>query len=274
MAHLLNGKTHMLEGSTVGGKEIANKEEVVTESEFMTHEADLASQEAGKGADMVGLHDPESLFTADDVGGAMRELFTFADDGKKGIVNVVGAPATVNDTFPQLAQHIQNAKDLMYIPISPIDGEAPLLHFASYVNSRRNAIATAVNAKGVTATYADTLAQLATKIGQIETGKKQADGELVVASGQTGKKIVNLAFTPSLVTIARKFNEGASNFNFRSTSSPGIYWSQGVAREDFYIDMTTSSTSASFSTKTITIIHGGFEFTQGVGATLVWHAYE
>lgn len=64
--------------------------------EVMSHNADLASQEVGKGADMIGLPDPNSLFTATNVGGAMQELFTNVSDGK----DLIGG--TIADVDPTI----------------------------------------------------------------------------------------------------------------------------------------------------------------------------
>ncbi|MDW0112968.1 hypothetical protein QT711_07205 [Sporosarcina saromensis] len=50
-----------------------------------THLADLASQEVGKGADLIGLPDPNNIFTSTNVGGAMQELFTNVSDGKQTV---------------------------------------------------------------------------------------------------------------------------------------------------------------------------------------------
>ncbi len=81
------------------------------ETEVSSHLADIASQDDGKGADMVGLPDPNNLFNATNVGGAMQELFTNVSNGKD---LVGGAITDVDDsvviptdpTFQQLANAI------------------------------------------------------------------------------------------------------------------------------------------------------------------------
>jgi len=65
------------------------------ESSFNVHQADLASQEVGKGADIIALPDPDSLFTATNVRGAMQELFTNVSSGKS---LVGGAITGVDDS--------------------------------------------------------------------------------------------------------------------------------------------------------------------------------
>jgi hypothetical protein len=69
-----------------------------------------------------------------------------------------------------------------------------------YANDGKTAVANAVTAKGVSASPSDTFATLATKIGQINTGKKWA-------SGTGSLTVTNLGFTPSTV-IARYTVEG------------------------------------------------------------------
>lgn len=83
----------------------------VTGEEFATHKADMASQELGKGASLVGVHDAANLFTATTVEGALKETFTLASNGKTAVKNAVaGVDPTVvippNPTFPQLATAI------------------------------------------------------------------------------------------------------------------------------------------------------------------------
>lgn len=65
------------------------------ETEVSSHLADIASQDDGKGADMVGLPDPNNLFNATNVGGAMQELFTNVSNGKD---LVGGAITDVDDS--------------------------------------------------------------------------------------------------------------------------------------------------------------------------------
>lgn len=143
-----------------------------------THLADMASQEIGKGASLVGVHDADSLFSATTVEDALKEAitkansaFTSASNGKTDIATVTGLPATANDTFPQLKTHIQNAKN---------KGAANL------------------TAKGVPASGTDTLNSIMTKIGQISTGKKSAEGTQVKASNAPFQ-ISGLSFMPRMV---------------------------------------------------------------------------
>ncbi|WP_352404544.1 phage tail protein [Sporanaerobacter acetigenes] len=81
------------------------------QKEVSEHKAEITSQEVGKGADVIGLPDPNDLFTATNVGGAMQELFTNVSNGKQ---LVGGAIADIDDnvviptdpTFKQLANAI------------------------------------------------------------------------------------------------------------------------------------------------------------------------
>lgn len=89
------------------------KQIVPTKKEFDEHLADLASQEVGKGASLIGLNDSASKFVATNVEGAMSELFTNVSSGKQ---LVGGAIADVDDsvvipadpTFNDLASAIRN----------------------------------------------------------------------------------------------------------------------------------------------------------------------
>ena len=91
---LPDGKT-ISEKFTEITKEIGNTEELDTETKLslvaaineinqalVAHKADYASQEIGKGADLIGLPDPNNLFTAANVGEGMQELFTNVSNGK------------------------------------------------------------------------------------------------------------------------------------------------------------------------------------------------
>jgi len=82
------------------------------QQEVDEHKADIMSQEVGKGADMIGLPDPNGLFTATTVRGALEELFTSVSDGK----NLIGGAITdvdpsiiipPNPTFQQLGDAIR-----------------------------------------------------------------------------------------------------------------------------------------------------------------------
>lgn len=68
-------------------------------------------------------------------------------------------------------------------------------------NNGKTAVANAVTAKGVAASPSDTFPVLATKIGQISTGKKWASG--VTTSDAVGRiDIGGLAFKPSFIIVA------------------------------------------------------------------------
>lgn len=78
-----------------------------------THLADLASQEVGKGADTIGLPDPNNLFDATDIGGAMQELFINVSDGKNDVATAItgkGVVTSGSDTFQKMAINIENIK--------------------------------------------------------------------------------------------------------------------------------------------------------------------
>lgn len=96
-----------------------------------THSADMASQELGKGASLVGVHDASNLFTATTVEGALKEAitqanaaFTSASNGKNAIKNAITGtdPKVVvplNPTFAQLATAIGTIKTGILSEIKP-----------------------------------------------------------------------------------------------------------------------------------------------------------
>jgi len=113
------------------------------------------------------------------------------------------------------------------------DVEAALLELFTFANNGKTSIAGAVNAKGVAATAADTFPTLATKIGQISTGKKVArgsvasNGPLVAFTYLDGQNTTNafkltvagLDFLPSLIYVNDLYN-GYSAITLYSTE-PG-----------------------------------------------------
>lgn len=66
----------------------------------------------------------------------------------------------------------------------------------------KSLIATAVTAKGVSASPADTFAQLATKIGQISTGVKTATGQTGTIHNNGTLTVSGLDFLPSIILLS------------------------------------------------------------------------
>lgn len=82
----------------------------------------------------------------------------------------------------------------------------------------KTAVASAVTAKGVAASSSDTFSTLATKIGQISTGKKYAKGEVGLSSSANELTISGLDFKPRLIFIgARGSEDNALNHTFWSS---------------------------------------------------------
>lgn len=118
------------------------------------------------------IADTGAHFTSTNVEGALDELFTSANSVKTNVSGAIGSPATVNDTGAQLASKITTEKGRIASEVGDGTSADSLQYLADRLIVRSDAIATAVNAKGVVATSADTLAQLGTKIGQIPTAGK------------------------------------------------------------------------------------------------------
>jgi len=149
----------------------------------------------------VSITDANNHFTASKLDGVLEELFTSADSIKTNVSGAVGLPATANDTGAQLASIITTEKERLAAEIGDGSSANTLKYLADRLIVRSDEIATAVNGKGVPATFADTLAQLATKIGQISLGKKTAEG--TTSSNSSGRLIVSgLGFKPRLIVAS------------------------------------------------------------------------
>jgi hypothetical protein len=149
----------------------------------------------------VSIVDSGNKFTATNVEEALDELFTSANSVKTNVSGAIGSPATVNDTGSQLAGYITTEKGRIVSEVGDGSSADSLKYLIDRLIVRSDAIATAINAKGVASTSADTLAQLATKIGLISTGKKFASGT-ATSTSNGALTISGLNFTPSIV-IAR-----------------------------------------------------------------------
>lgn len=123
-------------------------------------------------------------------------------------------------------------------------------------NDGKVAVANAVTAKGVAASPSDTFAVLASKIGQISPGKKQASG----TSNAVNQRLVvsGLGFLPNNIIAYR--NSGATIFSLHIGSlNKGLIF----------------STSGATSEVSNTIVLGGFDIkTWTLADAYTWFAYE
>lgn len=175
MSYLQNAPTHILNGSTIGGKEIANKEEVqLVDDALTTHWADDASTT------------------------------------KKGHVQLNNTVTSTLATQAATANAVKQAYDRADAAFTS-------------ANSGKTAVANAVTAKGVTASPADTFPMLATKIGQISTGKKWASGMATssttqdffpnISGGNNSSHFITISgldFTAATIIIYGEANTGNS----------------------------------------------------------------
>lgn len=99
--------------STMTTTEKSNLAGAVSEvkDELNVHLADLVSQELGKGASLIGIHDADNKFIATNVEGALKELFTNVSNGKSlvgGAITGVDPNVVIptDPTFQQLASAI------------------------------------------------------------------------------------------------------------------------------------------------------------------------
>jgi len=95
-----------------------------------------------KNAANISVADSSNLFTSKNVEGVLKELFTFANNGKTGLASVIGSPATSSYTFDQIKNFIQTQK----------------------ANLAAN-----INSKGGAASNSETLQSLVNKVSSIST---------------------------------------------------------------------------------------------------------
>jgi hypothetical protein len=100
-------------------------------------------------------------------------------------------------------------------------------------NDGKTAVANAVTAKGVSASPADTFSALATKIGQINTGKKWAKGSVPLSTIPSGDYVLSnsLGFTPKSAIVRVSYSYGETKMlitystEFTEMSGCGITYS-------------------------------------------------
>ncbi|EPZ8710287.1 hypothetical protein ACXX7C_002953 [Clostridium botulinum] len=126
---------------------------------------------------LAGITTDNKRLTKDKtITGAINELFTNANNGKKLISDVVGNPLLATDTFQQ-----QNDK----------------------IQSLKNALVSNLNVKGQVSSNAESLKSLIDKVLNINTGRKSASGK------QDQKNLINgiilevsdLDFKPSIIFL-------------------------------------------------------------------------
>ncbi|WP_197140075.1 hypothetical protein [Lysinibacillus sphaericus] len=143
------------------------------EQEFTNHISPTAI--GAHKAKNIEVVDADNIFTAIDVEGVLKELFTNADSAQKGIANVVGSPAIPSNTLSQLKTHIQNAK---------------------------NKGATNLTTKGQSSNGTESLDALMSKIANVNTGKKFASGVVTSSTVPYSFLYANAALTKSMYTLS------------------------------------------------------------------------
>lgn len=167
-------------------EDIENVDKKVTnnKNEFDTFKQNAVSQISGiekqienidLSADKVKVNN--SNLNSKDVNSALTELFTFADNGKKLISNVIGSPLSATDTFQQQKDKIQGLK---------------------------NTMASNLSSKGQSASGTEGLNSLISKIKNIDTGLKYATGTYHIDTQTNTPKIEvsNLSFKPKLIFVS------------------------------------------------------------------------
>lgn len=140
----------------------------------------------------ISITDPSNVFTANRLDGALTELFTYADNGKKAIATAIGANASSSDTFAVLGSKIVTLKNTSNSEIT--DG--------------KKAIATAIGkTKSGTPSETESFTQLANRIKNdkksffIGSGTIVAGGSLPVAYTHIQHFSFNFGFVPKEVFL-------------------------------------------------------------------------
>lgn len=137
--------------------------------------------------------------------------------------------------------------------------EGAMAELFQNVSSGKNSIATAITDKGVVASGSETFSALATKIGQISSGKRYAEGTVSVADNLI--TVRGLSFKPKFVF----WRFDANRF--------GIYMDGVSTSYVVYAYNTVSDNSRHGSLATI--YNDGFEINVFPGSgTVTWHAIE
>ena len=163
--------------------------------------------EAASQASNIKIADANSRFNAVNVEGALDELFTNADNAQKAFAGVVGSPSAPGDTVTKITSDLQTGK---------------------------NTLASNLTAKGTSASGTETLAALAAKVANVNTGKRFATGNYITsgstilfADGGTGSypaatiNVTGLAFKPSTIVIYDQYGYAATSYSEPLVSTSG-----------------------------------------------------
>ncbi len=206
-------------------------------------------------ATMITINDPQGHFSSKEVNGALLELFTSADSGKKLISSAIGSPASSKSSFSELAGSIQTSKT--------------------------NLAANLTN-KGQSASGSESLASLVEKVINISTAPRSSSGYILGSSGSVN----NLAFRPRIVLVKAERTEPSGYIDYRNKYKMDYVVTPDAAyaidygwicigvsggtvswRTDLRVDYTTKNN--------ITITNQGFSFRgSSQFSSYDWTAYE
>ncbi|NMM65504.1 hypothetical protein HBE96_23280 [Clostridium sp. P21] len=194
----------------------------------------------------------------------------------------------MSDKNIQMAQRNENntAWDNLYpktkavnVDVNPIDGIAGsdvqtiLNNLFQYASNGKTAVANAVTAKGVSASPSDTFSVLATKVGQINTGKKSASGSIGFSSYFSSQDVTGLQFVPSIILLRYSYAYSGASHIGHSVSLymfDGWYTMTDSWRQD--ITVNKQPTSNCFTANYKYTADGGYN---GVtGSSFDWIAIE
>lgn len=155
-----------------------------------------------KKAATITIADTDNLLSSNNVEGALKELFQFADSGKKDIASVVGSPATNTNTFAQLKTIIQDSK---------------------------TTLAANLTAKGQASTNGETLSSLVAKVANVNTGKKWAAGLLGRINARETYKVVGLNFRPTTVIVKSSGSSSTTSYTNQFSMTTNLFGGEYTA---------------------------------------------
>lgn len=224
-------------------------------------------------------NNPHSV-TCDQIGATSQEAFSAhvsesASTTKKGHVQLYNGTDSTSTSLAATANAVNAA----------MEKANQAFQFA---NDGKATIASAITNKGVTASPADTFALLASKVGQIATGKKTASGtaasntnQLLFPCWSSGNvnnfnynhiTITGLDFTPSLIFMVVK----SSNYNYNHMT---LYHFDGICEigSKWRVLMTETDCNrlmvADLGTNGY-VQNGGFKLPTKYNGTHKWYAFE
>ncbi|MCD7034565.1 hypothetical protein LRR81_09965 [Metabacillus sp. GX 13764] len=198
---------------------------------------------SAKQASNITVADASNLFTAADLEGVLKELFTNANNGKTNLAGVIGSPASATGSFDDLKTVIQNVK---------------------------NKVAANLTAKGTSAIGTESLDSLAGNISSVSTGRKSATGVAYPSENFNDRKLIvnGLSFRPKMVYAVLNPASQTTNYYQSGMIDNSIFpLGSGIQMVNLGNQELGHVTQPSFT-------NDGFRLSVAVAGSYSWVAYE